>query len=124
MTESRWPESTAGCETLKQPRGIEVRPGLVGFVARELFVERDQEVRQFAANRSRPKPRRQGWTDSPASLRTRAIAQGERLRRAVGSGWHGGAETDRGAPFDLLLLDVTMPGPNGQRVLEAVRREA
>src|SRR5438552_18325063 len=60
MTESRWPESTAGCETLKQPRGIEVRPGLVGFVARELLVERDQEVRQFAANRSRPKPRRQG----------------------------------------------------------------
>jgi CheY-like chemotaxis protein len=26
--------------------------------------------------------------------------------------------------FDLLLLDVRMPGPNGLQVLEAVRREA
>src|SRR5258706_14741978 len=25
-------------------------------------------------------------------------------------------------PFDLLLLDVTIPGPNGLQVLEAVRR--
>jgi two-component system KDP operon response regulator KdpE len=27
-------------------------------------------------------------------------------------------------PFDLLLLDLTLPGPNGLQVLEAVRRDA
>src|SRR5215472_15180679 len=27
-------------------------------------------------------------------------------------------------PFDLLLLDVNIPGPNGLQVLEAVRRDA
>jgi two-component system KDP operon response regulator KdpE len=27
-------------------------------------------------------------------------------------------------PFDLMLLDVTLPGPNGLQVLEAVRRDA
>jgi two-component system, OmpR family, KDP operon response regulator KdpE len=27
-------------------------------------------------------------------------------------------------PFDLLLLDITMPGPSGLQVLEAVRRDA
>src|SRR5690348_8414676 len=27
-------------------------------------------------------------------------------------------------PFDLLLLDVNMPGPNGLQVLEEVRRAA
>jgi two-component system KDP operon response regulator KdpE len=27
-------------------------------------------------------------------------------------------------PFDLVLLDVTLPGPNGLQVLEAVRRDA
>jgi DNA-binding response OmpR family regulator len=27
-------------------------------------------------------------------------------------------------PFDLLLLDVSLPGPNGLQVLEAVRRDA
>jgi len=27
-------------------------------------------------------------------------------------------------PFDLLLLDINLPGPNGLRVLEAVRRDA
>ena len=27
-------------------------------------------------------------------------------------------------PFDLLLLDINIPGPNGMQVLEAVRRDA
>jgi len=27
-------------------------------------------------------------------------------------------------PFDLLLLDINIPGPNGLQVLEAVRRDA
>src|SRR5262249_42887760 len=27
-------------------------------------------------------------------------------------------------PFDLLLLDLSLPGPNGLQVLEAVRRDA
>ena len=55
------------------------------------------------------------------------------IRRALESFGYDIAEADsaeaarvlmNGAAFDLLLLDVNMPGPNGLQVLEAIRRNA